>query len=859
MHRRERSFSFGFSHAMAAGKRFLSRVAGTRAVCSCVFSPATFSSSEFSSSPSSSSSSTATAVPIAACSDSLSSEPQGTLSTCSCISSPARALSKRSTSSSSTRFPDQPFPLFRRRPRPSCEFSSCSLPSPADPRWVCFASLRRPPSACQPAPILFQSRPRLPSEECTPDGFGERPEATCARFPLLASPVSFSVSSLPVLVLFLFLLFIPALSAVSVSSKSFSRPPRGPFPSSSLSTSSRFFSWTRRQPSWASPKTDEPPGVYAARPRDLSRRDAKESLHACHPSLHTAAASGLDDGAYKRRRPPHAVPCSLGAARPIGRKEEARERTRESSGRLVSTVVDVTSFSSASAFFLFPLSPPHSEAVVPPADASSLRGSLASSLPAESALSPSFSLPLRSSSASVSPTWSLSSFFSSSFSPSSFASPLGSPLFAYGPKYPYPTQSNRINKKPPCVLSSPSAFPALLLTLPPLNITAVNPAYVGQHVRLPVLPSADFFSLLTAPRLAAFFPPSTRIRHYLRGPGGIEISDESQPYFSLLRDLSEARRRSEEENRSLDEERQGRQGEILPISAETRDAMEALPRAEETLVSARRELKGRASRPAPPRVQTPDRRVWTEYAHLLAFLKRRDETGAPGESAERRNEAGESRSASGGKQRVDRENTRPEIDDGEVPSDAEGREKEHSEYRVFFEEIAKISEKRKQMYKGKKPWREDLHPTKSIFDRPCFPGDALPYIQQHNEEMIKEGKLDQVINEDELRCDALWADDEGRIVKLKANVHISELRSASNPPPVTRERQALLAKLPNPEPQWRFVVTTHLGYIEEKKLKVGDVPEMFTPKHMREIWNNHFALPKRGRQPLVLDDGSIVP
>ncbi|KEP67652.1 UNVERIFIED_CONTAM: hypothetical protein HHA_227115 [Hammondia hammondi] len=859
MHCRERSFSFAFLHAMAAHERFLSRVAGTRAVCSSVFSPATFSSSVFSSSPSSSSCSPATAVPITACSGSLSCEPHGRPSTCRCISSPALPLSKRSTSSSSPRFPAQPSPLFWRHPRLSSESCSCSLPSPGDPYWVCFASLRRPPSARWPAPILCQSRPRLPSDTRTPDGSEERAEATRARFPLLALPFSFSVSSLPVFVFLLFLLFVPALSAVRVSSRSFSRPPRGPFPSSSsLSTSSRFFSWTRRQTTWASPKADEPPGIYAARPRELSRRDAKESLHACPPSLHMVADAGLDDYAYARRTPLHTVPRILGGARPIGRKEETRERNTESSGPLVSDVFDVTPFSSASAFFVFPLYHPQSEVVVPPTGATSLRGSVASSLPAVSALSPS-SLPLRSSSASVSPTWSLSSFFSSSFSPSSFASPLGSPLFAYGPKYPYATQSNRINKKPPCVLSSPSAFPALLLTLPPLNVTAVNPAYVGQHVRLPVLPSADFFSLLTAPRLAAFFPPSTRIRHYLRGPGGIEISDDSQPYFSLLRDLSEARRRSEEENRSLHNERQGRQGEIPPTSAETRDAKEALPRAEETLACARRELQGRASRPAPPGVQTPDRRVWTEYADLLAFLKSRDETGAPSESAERQNEAGESRSASEGSQRVDRESTRPGIDDGEVPSDAEGREKEPSEYRVFFEEIAKISEKRKQMYKGKKPWREDLHPTKSIFDRPCFPGDALPYIQQHNEEMIKEGKLEQVISEDELRCDVLWADDEGRIVKLKANAHISELRSASNPPPVTRERQALLAKLPNPEPQWRFVVTTHLGYIEEKKLKVGDVPEMFTPKHMREIWNNHFALPKRGRQPLVLDDGSIVP
>ncbi|CBZ54160.1 conserved hypothetical protein [Neospora caninum Liverpool] len=544
-----------------------------------------------------------------------------------------------------------------------------------------------------------------------------------------------------------------------------------------------------------------------------------------------------------------------------GEREEANAKQRRTKG---GAIVFSEFFPPAHSLAFPPsfVSPVYSlprETVITPRDAA-LRASFNPALPDVSALSSSVPLPSVPPSAAASASARYPSSFDSPFSTAS--PPLArSPLFAYGPKYPYATQSNRINKKPPCVLSSPSAFPALLLALPPLNITAVNPAYVGQHVRLPVTPSADFFSLLTAPRLAAFFPPSTRIRRYLRGPGGIELRDDSQPYFALLRELSEARRRDDQGG---DLECQKNDSEApRPDEGRSRGrANEGPPHGGSSLFPERGEMR-KPAHTAPRRgVETPDRRVWTEYADLLDFVKRREEGSASADLHAKNSDQTDERGnacAAGECTASERGRSGADTDEGALRGDAEREAREHPEYRVFFEEIAKISERKKQMYKGKKPWREDLHPTKSIFDQPCFPGDALPYIQQHNEEMIQTGKLDQVINEDELRCDALWADDEGRIVKLQANVHISEIRSAPNLAPVTRERQELMKKLPNPEPQWRFVVTTHLGYIEEKKLKVGDVPEMFSAKYMREIWNNHFALPKRGRQPLVLDDGSIVP
>ncbi|PHJ18674.1 transmembrane protein [Cystoisospora suis] len=492
--------------------------------------------------------------------------------------------------------------------------------------------------------------------------------------------------------------------------------------------------------------------------------------------------------------------------------------------------------------------------------------------------------------------------------PSSIAAPSVSTsrLFAYGPKYIYPTQSNRINKKPPPVISSPSAFPAILLTLPPRNITAANPAYVGQHVRLPVLPSADFFSLLTAPRLAAFFPASTRIRNYLRGPHGrIEINQDSQPYFDMLQALAQANKQNgpevaqEEENgrRSLENNRdkfpstgftemlqsagimendslnlsQSRAGDALKKavddSQERRGKDEATYRTESKGAERRgTQVTTRSSWASLGRGSAAERQAAADYAGLLTFLEQRDSrnhqrdrTGLLVENDTTENDTTDDTSSRWLASTEDGEEGEDVEEDVEVYGDLKDRANEIPQYKVMFDEIAKFSEKKKQMYKGKKPWREDIHPTKGIFDQPGFPGDALPHIRQHNEEMIAQGKFNQVVNEEDLRCDAFWVDDAGKIVKLKANVHISEIRRGPNPAPVALDRARLIAKLPKEEEEWRFVVTTHLGYIEEKKLKIGDVPEMFTPKYMKELWNNHFALPKRGRAPLVLDDGSIVP
>ncbi|PFH35061.1 hypothetical protein BESB_059480 [Besnoitia besnoiti] len=622
-------------------------------------------------------------------------------------------------------------------------------------------------------------------------------------------------SSCLLLLLSLFGFFLSPLSSFSLASWSLSpRSPRARSPlSATFPSSLRAFSWDLTLSNWARPSAgDDGSDSSWAWARPSSKAHQTESSLRSFASCRQATSrvqvalrceanqNGVDSRGSARRD------AEAGS-------EDSGEDLRRASQLSVHRPASASPLFISSVFFL-PLPSHLPEAKT--ADAQSLRAVAASTFSSLQFAAPQSGLP-RSSAGLLSSLAFSPLPQSSSPLPSASSPPSASSLFAYGAKYPYATQSNRINKKAPCVLSSPSAFPALLLALPPLNITAVNPAYVGQHVRLPVLPSADFFSLLTAPRLASFFPPSTRIRQFLRGQGGIEISDESQPYFPLLRDLAAKKR-------------------------------EAAPREEETPWET-----GRATAAAPGAGGgPPDRRVQSEYAELLDFLRRREGGAAEagGRKAKKEPDVGGQAAC-----RADSPPCEGVVAVGEV----EGAAKVLSQSRVLFEEIAKVSETKKQMYKGKKVWREDLHPTKSIFDQPGFPGDALPFIRQHNADMLEQGKLDQVINEDELRCDALWVDDEGRIVKLKANVHIGEIRRGPNPAPVTRERQALLAKLLSAEPAWRFVVTTHLGYIEERNLKVGDVPEMFAAKYMREIWNNHFALPKRGRQPLVLDDGTIVP
>lgn len=337
-----------------------------------------------------------------------------------------------------------------------------------------------------------------------------------------------------------------------------------------------------------------------------------------------------------------------------------------------------------------------------------------------------------------------------------------------------------------------------------MNITAANPAYVGQHVRLPVLPSADFFSLLTAPRLAYFFPASTRIRNYLRGPHGrIEINQDSQPYFGMLQALaqannpSDARVAGQEEGgqslkhsqgalpaeRSLTETAQSRGG---IMEKETLDAFHvrvgyALEegvespqkrkgsievarqsdgkeiRAREALMNAQGRTQSSWSRIG--RGSAAERRAAADYADLLACLEERDlrmsqrnhTSSFEGVDAEGNYSVNDTSSdwLPSNAEEAGEEDVQ---EDFEVYGDLKDRANDIPQYKVLFDEIAKFSEKKKQLYKGKKPWREDIHPTKGIFDQPGFPGDALPYIRQHNEEMIAQGKLNQVVNEEDLRC-----------------------------------------------------------------------------------------------------------
>ena len=63
----------------------------------------------------------------------------------------------------------------------------------------------------------------------------------------------------------------------------------------------------------------------------------------------------------------------------------------------------------------------------------------------------------------------------------------------------YGARSNRINGKRPSVLSSPSPFPGAILHLLQQCLGIPNAVYTGQHVRLPITPSADL-SLAGGPR-----------------------------------------------------------------------------------------------------------------------------------------------------------------------------------------------------------------------------------------------------------------------------------------------------------------------------------------------------------------------
>ncbi|VWU50586.1 conserved protein, unknown function [Hepatocystis sp. ex Piliocolobus tephrosceles] len=129
---------------------------------------------------------------------------------------------------------------------------------------------------------------------------------------------------------------------------------------------------------------------------------------------------------------------------------------------------------------------------------------------------------------------------------------------------------------------------------------------------------------------------------------------------------------------------------------------------------------------------------------------------------------------------------------------------------------------------------------KSIFYRdPLKFVNTKKVIQKYNRTATPEKQ----INYDTFKCDIFYVHSDGTIMNIEEN----------RPPYEKKLEESEKEKEP------RFVIMAPPGHAKEENLKVGDKFPTVNEEHKKNLFDNHFAKPKKIRDPLVLPDGRKIP
>ncbi|GAW82140.1 hypothetical protein, conserved [Plasmodium gonderi] len=163
-------------------------------------------------------------------------------------------------------------------------------------------------------------------------------------------------------------------------------------------------------------------------------------------------------------------------------------------------------------------------------------------------------------------------------------------------------------------------------------------------------------------------------------------------------------------------------------------------------------------------------------------------------------------------------------------------ENEKSESNIFpsLDEIIRDGDPSTNMhfYRRKK--------LKSILYRdPNKFANSRKIIENYNKRVPPEKRIDY----DSFKCDIFYVHSDGTIM------NIEEER-----PPYDKK---LEESERNKEP--RFVIMTPPRHAKEHNLKIGDKFPVINEKQKKILFDNHFAKPKKIRDPLVLPDGRKIP
>ncbi|SCM11197.1 conserved Plasmodium protein, unknown function [Plasmodium chabaudi adami] len=126
-----------------------------------------------------------------------------------------------------------------------------------------------------------------------------------------------------------------------------------------------------------------------------------------------------------------------------------------------------------------------------------------------------------------------------------------------------------------------------------------------------------------------------------------------------------------------------------------------------------------------------------------------------------------------------------------------------------------------------------------LYGDPSKFANTKKVIEKYNKHLPPEKQIDY----DSFNCDIFYVHSDGTIMNIEEN------RSPYD--------KKLEEKDKHQEP--RFVIMAQAGHAKELNLKVGDKFPIVNEEHKKTLYDNHFAKPKKIRDPLVLPDGRKIP
>ncbi|CRH01657.1 conserved Plasmodium protein, unknown function [Plasmodium relictum] len=124
-------------------------------------------------------------------------------------------------------------------------------------------------------------------------------------------------------------------------------------------------------------------------------------------------------------------------------------------------------------------------------------------------------------------------------------------------------------------------------------------------------------------------------------------------------------------------------------------------------------------------------------------------------------------------------------------------------------------------------------------------GDPLKFVKTRKviEKYNRRAPPDKQINFDLFRCDIFYVHSDGTIMNIEEN----------RPPYEKKLEESDKHKEP------RFIITAPPGHAKKNNFKIGDKFPVINEEAKRKVFDNHFARPKKIRDPLILPDGRKIP